>query len=262
MKDSDICAAIQSEIGSLFACEEYGEYYRIRTPYLYPDGDSIDLFCKPSGGALTITDLAETTGWLRMQTLSERRSPKQTRFILDASETLEVEFQRGMLQVRCRSGDSLADAVTRVAQAALRVSDLWFTLRNRGGAESTTNDVEEYLIHRNFEYERSKKLVGRSTRNWNIDFHVRASGLSSLVYVLATGNRSAARRRTEHVVAAWHDLSHRHRSQGREGFQFVSLFDDNADVWDDTDFRLVDNLSTVALWSKPDEFADILTKAG
>lgn len=49
---------------------------------------------------------------------------------------------------------------------------------------------------------------------------------------------------------------------GREEMKFVSLFDDNADVWDDTDFRLVDNLSTVALWSKPDEFADILTKAG
>ena len=260
MNDNDIRAAIQSEIGSLFACEEYGEYYRIRTPYLYPDGDGIELFCKSDGDALTITDLAETTGWLRMQSVSERRSPKQTRFILDASETLEVEFRRGMLQARCGSGDSLADVVTRVAQAALRVSDLWFTLRNRGGAESTTNDVEEYLIHRNFEYERSKKMVGRSALSWNIDFHVRAPERGSLVYVLATGNRSAARRITERAVAVWHDLSH--RSQGREGLQFVSLFDDNADVWDDADFRLVDNLSTVALWSKPDEFADILAKAG
>ena len=261
MNNSDIRAAIQSEIGSLFACEEYGgEYCRIRTPYLYPDGDVIDLFCKTDGDALTITDLAETTGWLRMQSVSERRSPRQTRFILDASETLEVEFHRGMLQARCRSGDNLADAVTRVAQAALRVSDLWFTLRNRGGAESTTNDVEEYLIHRNFKYERSKKMAGRSARSWNIDFHVRAPERGSLVYVLASGNRSAARRITERAVATWHDLNH--LAMGREGLQFVSLFDDNADVWDDADFRLVDNLSTVALWSKPDDFADILAKAG
>ena len=260
MNGNDICAAIQNEIGSLFVCEEYGEYYRIRTPYLYPDGDSIELFCKSDGGTLTITDLAETTGWLRMQSLSERRSPKQTRFILDASETLEVEFYRGMLQARCRSGDSLADVVTRVAQAALRVSDLWFTLRSRGGAESTTNEVAEYLSYHNFEYDRSKKLAGRSMRNWNVDFHVRAVRGSSLVYVLTTGNRTAARRITEHVTTAWHDLSH--LSLGREGLQFVSLFDDNADVWDDTDFRLADGLSTVALWSNPDEFADILAKVG
>ena len=32
-----------------------------------------------------------------------------------------------MLQATCRAGDELAATVIRVAQAALRVSDLWFT---------------------------------------------------------------------------------------------------------------------------------------
>ena len=259
MNDKDICAAIRNGIGDMFACEEGGEYHRIRTPYLYPDGDGIELFCKSEDGAFIVTDLAETTGWLRMQSQSERRSPKQTQFILDASETLEVEFRRGMLQARCKPGDNLADAVTRVSQAALRVSDLWFTLRNRGGAESVTGDVAEYLTHRNFEYDRSKKMVGRSTREWSVDFHVRTPKLGSLVYVLTTGNRSAARGITARAVATWYDLSH--RATGSEGLQFISLFDDNANVWDDADFRLAEELSTVAFWSKPDEFADILHKA-
>ena len=35
---------LQREIGALFMCSEHGEYQRIRTPYLYPDGDNIDLF--------------------------------------------------------------------------------------------------------------------------------------------------------------------------------------------------------------------------
>ena len=178
---------------------------------------------------------------------------------MDASETLNVEFRRGMLQARCKQEDSLAGVVTRVGQAALRVSDLWFTLRNRGGAESVTSDVAEYLTHRNFEYERSKKMVGRSTRDWSVDFHVRTPERGSLVYVLTTGNRAAARGITNRAVTTWHDLSH--LSAGREGLQFVSLFDDDADVWDDADFQLMDSISTVALWSKPDEFADILSKA-
>lgn len=262
MNDNDICAAIRNEIGGMFACEEYGEYHRIRTPYLYPDGDAIELFCKSEDGAFIVTDLAETTGWLRMQSQSERRSPKQTRFIMDASETLNVEFRRGMLQARCKPEDSLADVVARVAQAALRVSDLWFTVRNRGGAESILGDVAEYLTHRNFEYERSKKMDGRSTRVWNVDFHVRTPARGSLVYVLTTGNRAAARGITNRAVATWHDLSHMSaESAGREGLQFVSLFDDDSDVWDDADFRLAEGLSTVALWSKPDEFADILSRA-
>ena len=132
--------AIQDEIGALFTCTEHGDYCRIRTPYLYPDGDNIDLFCAVDGDMITVTDLAETTGWLWMQSQSLRRSPKQNRLIEDTCVTHGVEFYRGMLQARCQPGDSLTEVVTRVAQAALRVSDLWFTFRTNA-VESITDEV-------------------------------------------------------------------------------------------------------------------------
>ena len=47
-----------------------------------------------------------------------------------------------------------------------------------------------------------------------------------------------------------------------EGLTFVSLFDDTADVWADEDFRLVEPLSMVSRWSRPDEFAAVLSAAG
>ena len=255
MSINDIREAMQKEIGVLFTCTEHGDYQRIRTPYLYPDGDNIDLFCKSDGGVLTVTDLAETTGWLRMQSMSLRRSPKQNQLIEAACVTHGVEFYRGMLQARCRSEDSLAEVVTRVAQAALRVSDLWFTFRTRA-AESITDEGADHLIRHELPFDRSKKLAGRSGRGWTVDFHVRTQR-SSLVYVLSTGNRSAARRITEHVLAAWHDLNH--LATGPETLNFVSLFDDTANVWEDEDFRLVEPMSTVSYWSKPDEFADVLS---
>ncbi len=258
MNNSDICKVIQSEVGEMFACTEHGDYQRIRTPYLYPDGDNIDLFCKTEGDGVTVTDLAETTGWLRMQSVASRRSPKQNRLIDDICGTHGVEFYRGMLQARCRPGDELAATVTRVAQAALRVSDLWFTFRTRA-VESVTDEVADYLTGRELEYERSKKLIGRSTRSWTVDFHVRARGRSSLVYVLSTGNRSAAHGVTDHAVAAWYDLHH--LTAGPESLHFVSLFDDTADVWAEADFRRVEPLSTVTRWSRPDEFASVLTEA-
>jgi hypothetical protein len=58
---------------------------------------------------------------------------------------------------------------------------------------------------------------------------------------------------TEHVLATWYDLSN--FKIGPEALQFVSLFDDTQDVWSPEDFRLVSDLSEVAHWSKPDEFA-------
>ena len=111
----------------MFTCSEQGEYLRVRTPYRYPDGDYIDLFCKVDGEVLTVSDLAETTGWLRMQSATLRRSTKQRQLIEDACATHGIEFHRGMLQARCHAVEELAQVVTRVAQAALRVSDLRFT---------------------------------------------------------------------------------------------------------------------------------------
>ena len=258
MDASRMCQDLQREMGALFTCSEQGDRLRIRTPYLYPDGDYIDLFCKVEDGVTTVSDLAETTGWLRMQSAGLRRSPKQARLIEDACMTHGIEFHRGMLQARCLPGDELAQVVTRVAQAALRVSDLWFTFRTQA-AESIADEVAEFLTERKFGFQRAEKLVGRSGRDWTVDFHVRTERRSSLVQVLSTGSRAAAHRISEHVLAAWVDLNH--RAVGPETLAFVSLFDDAADVWTDEDLRLVESLSTVSRWSRPDEFAAVLSTA-
>ncbi len=258
MDASNVGQDLQRRLGALFTYSEHGDYRRIRTPYLHPDGDNIDLFCKADGDTLTVSDLVETAGWLRMQSAALRRSPKQTRLIEDTCVTHGIEFYRGMLQARCRPGDELAQVVTRVAQAALRVSDLWFTFRTQA-VESITDEVADFLTEHELGFERAEKLVGRSGRGWTVDFHVRTERRSSLVQVLSTGNRAAAHRVSEHVLAAWHDLNH--LVAGPEALTFVSLFDDTADIWADEDFRLVEPLSTVARWSRPDEFAAVLSDA-
>ena len=253
----EICDALRGKIGPLFVCSSQGEYCRIRTPFLYPDGDYIDLFCKASGDVITVTDLAETTGWLWMQSVARRRTVAQNRLIEDTCVTHGVEFYRGMLQARCHQGDSLADVVTRVGQASLRVSDLWFTFRNRA-VSTIMAEVADYLTQRELMFSRAKKLAGRSGSGWTVDFHVRAQERSSLVYVLSTGSRPVARRIAEHVLAAWHDLNH--LASGPESLRFVSLVDDTVDVWRDEDVRLVESLSTVSRWSRPDEFVRVLNE--
>lgn len=126
-----LCADLRKGIGPLFTCSEHGEYLRIETPFLFPDGDVIDLFCSVDGEVITVSDLADTVGWLCTQSVSRRRSPKQNALIKDVCVTLGVEFYRGMLQARCRDGDDLSRVVIRVAQAALRVSESCRTFYGR-----------------------------------------------------------------------------------------------------------------------------------
>lgn len=258
MSSINICQDFNGGLMALFDCQPHGEYQRIRTPYLYPDGDIIDVFRKPQEDMTLITDLGETTRWLRMQTVSPRRSPKQKALIEDACQTHGIEFYKGMLMARCRPGDDLAAVVFRVAQAALRVSDLWFTFRTRT-VESLTDEVADFLDEREFQFHRGEKLIGRSGRVWTPDFHVRTLRRSSLVYVLSTGSRSAARNVVNHVHTAFFDLNQ--LAAGPEALRFVSLFDDSADVWSEEDFRLVEQLSTVTRWSRPDMLVDVLQAA-
>jgi len=47
---SAVCTAIRSGLGPMFECSVNGDFVRVRTPYLYPDGDLIDLFRTRSEG--------------------------------------------------------------------------------------------------------------------------------------------------------------------------------------------------------------------
>lgn len=247
------CEAIASELGSLFSCAPHDKYTRVRTPFLYPDGDVIDLFVRDTGDSTLLTDLGESLRWLKSHTASPRRTQKQGQLIDDVCLNHGVELYRGMLVARAKPGDSLAEATTRLAQAALRVGDIWFTYRTRT-VQSVTDEVADFFVERELKFDRGAKRPGRSGYAWTIDFHVLGPRHSSLVNVLATGNRAAARGIAERVLAAWHDLSH----LAAADTSFVSLFDDTMDVWTDEDFRLVESLSTIARWSRPDEVEHLL----
>ena len=121
---NQLCAGLPS----VFECEPgLCDDVRVRTPFLYPDGDALDIFVEERDGHCVLTDGGETLGWLWMQSVSGELSAKQ-RYLLDeiCRATAGVEHQQGELTVRCERPEKLAEAVFRLAQAMLRVSDLWF----------------------------------------------------------------------------------------------------------------------------------------
>ncbi len=255
---ADPCAAIAANLGEMFECKPLGERIRVRTPFLYPDGGVVDVFVHERAGQIAVTDLGEALGWLRQQTIDGKRSPKQQRLLRDICLTLGVEVFRGQLIARATGGAAVSDLVLRVGQAAVRAADLWFTTRT-GSLEAVTDEVADYLQEQDLPYERAVKLSGRSGRDWTLDFQVLAPARNALVFVLASGARAGARRVAEHVVAGWQDLSQ--FRVGPQAARFVSLFDDTSDVWSEEDFRLVESLSDIGRWSRPDEFVELLRAA-
>lgn len=253
------CERIGLSLGELYTCSPVNEHTRIRTPYLYPDGDIVDLYMTMEGGQTVLTDFGESVSWLKSQTISQKKSVKQRQLISDIALTHGIEMYHGMLTLRVNDQDNFASLVTRLAQAAIRVADLWFTFRTRA-VETVTDEVQDFLSDRQIMYERDEPFVGRSGRTWRVNFHTRTPARTSLVNVLSTGSQAAAGRIVEHVVTVWYDLNH--LALGPQPLRFVSLFDDSLDVWSPENIRLVGELSEVSYWSNPDEFYHLLSANG
>ena len=254
-----LCERLSMSLPPLFECAPAPrEGVRVRTPLLFPDGGVIDVFVLERGGAYTVTDFGDATGWLELQASSRQRSHKQQSLIEDTCHTLGIELKGWQLTLRAVLPTNLADAVMRMAQAEARVADVWFTMRQNPW-ESTADEVNDWLIGKKFQVEREAKFVGHSNRQWSIDFRARTPDTESLVFLLSTGTRGATRRIVEHVAAGWYDL--RNALSNDRPIRRISLFDDSVDVWREEDFRLVEDQSTIARWTRPDEFEGILTVA-
>ena len=262
MNADELCLSIGKSLPALFECAPAPRGgIRVRTPLIYPDGGMVDVFVLACGdGGYSLTDFGEALGWLRMQSVRGRRSPKQNRMIEDTCQTLGVELHRGQLVLRVATAGALGEAVLRLGQAAVRVSDLWFTLRPRGVKATVEDEVTEWLHVKEIDFKRGVSQPGRSGRNWMIDYQTHTDNRISLIFLLSTNSRSAVQRITEHVLAGCYDLKHLESKQPR--IVLVSLFDDTEEnLWGEKDFRLVKQQSEVACWSQPEEFEQILRTA-
>lgn len=256
------CEKIAAQLGSMFVCSTVDQHVRIRTPFLYPDGDVIDVYLVEQNGKMALTDFGESLRWLRSQSSSMKKTPKQKMFVHDVCMTHRAELQNGMLLVRLESINALADAVIRLGQASARVADIVFTMRVRS-TQSATDEVEEYLREKDVTYRRGENISGRSGRLWNIDFVVTANENVSLVQVLSTGSRVTAKNIVNQVVAMWVDINPTQRDLFQaDKARRVSLFDDTSDVWEPSDFDLVASVGDdVVRWSKPDELDRLIHAA-
>lgn len=257
MNPDDLCKSLRGRLSALFECTSAPQgSVRVRTPFMYPDGDIVDVFVEERGGKLVVTDYGESLGWLQMQSVRDHLTANQHQMVEDVCLTLGVELVHGQLTLRCANVSALGDAIHRLGLAAVRVSDIWFTLRDRAVA-SVAEEVDAWLRERKFDSKRNARRGGRSGRTWTVDYEVVAQAQTSHVFLLTTGSQAWARRLSERVVAACTDLSHLTFDKAESSF--VSLFDDTVNVWRDEDFALVEPFSRIAIWSQPEEFEQVLT---
>ena len=127
MNNNEICVYISDSLIPLFASVNAPQAgVCVRTPMLYPDGDVVDVFVLEQERGYTITDFGEAIGWGKLHSVSEQRPHRHQLLINDICQTLGIELNQGQLVIRSVAKDCLGESVLRIAQAVVRVADLYY----------------------------------------------------------------------------------------------------------------------------------------
>ena len=122
MRATSRLVALCAKLGESFSCALIDGRIRIRTHFLFPDGDVIDVYVHEQDVAFTVTDLGESLRWLRMQTAGQQITAKQRRSVSDVCVHHGVEVLRDEITVHVTALESLPAAIKRLAQASLYVA--------------------------------------------------------------------------------------------------------------------------------------------
>ena len=96
------------------------------TPFVCEDGTTPYIFVAEQDGGYILSDGCEMLGGLWQRSGEELSSAQRNVLDKICGATPGLERNRGELTMRCGRPEELAEAVLRLAQAMLRVSDLWF----------------------------------------------------------------------------------------------------------------------------------------
>ncbi|MFM2312321.1 MAG: hypothetical protein RLZZ04_1597 [Cyanobacteriota bacterium] len=254
------CQELAKNIGTLFTCSEFKEFIKITTPFIYPDGDVIDIFYRKINQGFILTDLGETMLWLESQSVSGMRNEKQKELIETIRLTHNLEVKRDMFISRFDSdADStkLASSILELGQALVRLSDLWILQAGRK-TKTILDSVEDFIKKIEIAYEREQPYTGGTDRNWRPHFYTTFKGNNVLTHVLNTDKKSSAKPILCMVNTQWQDLE---RYKLESNYKFISLIvdtDESFKIWTEGDKKLLSERSEVKKWSNKKDFQEAL----
>ena len=294
---TQICSSLHTQLGSMFECLPAGERVQIRTPFVYPDGDNIDLYWRDTPQGQVISDLGDTYGWLFINGAHDKLTSKQNQAYDGACLTYGVERRDGLLLTYVVDG-KLAEAVVRLAQAIMAISqsvdvgqqssDDSYQIpersayasqgRSYGGSSRNRRSSPRYGAYSeaasskvitgsritaainkyNWQYDQHVSLAGQFSTEWTVDFVVETSEQKAVLMALYERRSLGWQKRAiGHAFTVFSDLSPLLEKQPLP-HKAISVIDDTDTYWDNTPLEMLRGVSEVVFLSKPDSLPNAI----
>lgn len=217
---------------------------RIATQFRYPNGSQIDLFLveqEDQERKYLLSDFGQTTEYLLEVAVKPWSTKKRQQVVADICRILQIEQEGGQLQVSLTEAEmaSFPEAIVRLAQACIRMSDLINTQKFQP-TRTFNEEVEEFISAVELPYDSNVALRGAYGKDVKVDYYVKGRRTESLVQTLSTQSTAAAHSLATETFRKWYDLSNYHSK-----YSFLSIFDTTNDVLREDDVARLQDVSTV-----------------
>ena len=253
-------ADIAHELSLVEACDVVRNgALRLSTPFTYPNGEHIDVFLDRSRTLIDgyyLSDFGHTSHLLRDSQVSVNSTSRKKQVLRDITTQLGVVFRSGALEIglEARTPTDISDAIFRLSQACVRISDFATHQRLRS-INPFRDDIEDFFESRSFSYLPDLRVSGPYGREIRIDFEVRSAKRTSFVQVLAAMNESSAHNATNEILRRWVEIRKLSEFSDR---RFVTVYNSASLNVREDDISLLRDYSDVASYPQEEDWLSTL----
>jgi hypothetical protein len=188
-----------------------GGALRLSTPFVYPNGEHIDVFLEVAQklyGGYRLSDYGRTSHYLRNANSSIEGSAKKKQILQDILAQAGVKLRDGDLTIEIASTElrHISEAMLRLTHACVRISE--FSVHHRQRLDNPFREgVAELLRRRELDFVPDVKVRGRFNNDVKVDFAVYAPKQASFVLLLAPLNEQASHAASNEIFRKWYDLA-------------------------------------------------------
>jgi hypothetical protein len=198
-------------------------YEAIRTPFMYPDRDNIELFISETNdNRIIVSDLGQTIMKLAEYGFLPHQAPRRRAMIYEIVSSNNVAYDDGSVYI-VTDAANIGHKTWDLLLSLQRLSDLVFTVP--AYTKATFTDIfENFMTERSISYQRGVQVALETGYRFTADFVVRDT---KVVQLLSTGSPGYARERLDRVTVSFTEMKVADDNRLK-----VAILDDTQPVWE------------------------------
>jgi hypothetical protein len=215
----------------------------------------VDVFLYPKRSNLfeeyRLSDCGQTYIYLKGAQVGMSGTNRKREIVSDISSQLNVKISDGEVFVSLseENMNNISDAIMRISQACVRVSDFATHQRLRS-SNPFKDDIEDFFEEKQFGYSRDVQILGQYKFPIRMDFEVITEQSNSYVNILAAMNLTAAHSAANEIFTKLYDLN----TIEPKDHQMVTVYNSASKAIKETDIRRLGEFSRVISYPQQEEF--------